>query len=133
MAPSIFSVVSPSPLSGTLLRLSALASLGLAGTKLYLAPSTTAGIADQPLSSITAPAKAEKLAVYQDASWFIVGALLQLRWSYTGLGSVLDKAAFFIVALQYAAGGIGSYRIGFSRPAYLFAGGLLPMLGALIE
>lgn len=49
-----------------------------------LAPSETAGLADQPLSDITAPAKEQKLAVYQNASWFLVGAILQLRWSYTG-------------------------------------------------
>lgn len=34
MAPSIFSVVAPSPLTGTLLRISAIGSLIIAGTKL---------------------------------------------------------------------------------------------------
>merc|ERR1712225_147902 len=133
MAPSIFSVVSPSPLAGTLLRFSAIGSLVIAGTKLYLAPTTTRGVADQPLSAITAPAKAEKLAYYQNASWFVVAALVQLRFSYTGIPSVLDKAVFAVLSLQYAIGGLGNYRLGFSKAGLAYAAAFLPLVGSLFD
>lgn len=144
-----------------------------------LAPRTTSGLADQPLSDITAPAKASKLAYYQNIGWYLVGALVQLRWSYTGallcfinamiyqlivvlpscrnslcswcviflvstpagthadtfFGrlSLTDKAAFGLISLQYLSGGVGFLRLGFNAPAFAFATGLLPMLGALLE
>ncbi|KAK9900847.1 hypothetical protein P389DRAFT_187707 [Cystobasidium minutum MCA 4210] len=131
--PSIFAQVGPSPLAGTLFRIAALGSVAIAGSKLILAPTTTSGLADQPLSDATAPAKASKLSYYQNAGWYLMGALVQLRWSYTGIHSVLDQAVFGLLSLQYLTGGIGFFRLGFSAPAAAFATGLVPMLGALLE
>lgn len=44
-----------------------------------------------------------------------------------------DKAAFVLVALNYAAGGLGNYRIGLTGPAFAFAGSLVPMLASLSD
>lgn len=44
-----------------------------------------------------------------------------------------DKTVFALLALQYTAGGASFYRLGFRRPAFAFAGGLLPMLAVLFE
>jgi hypothetical protein len=71
-----------------------------------LAPRITSGLADQPLSEVTAPAKVSKVAYYQTVGFAVVGALLQLRWSYTGkqlslssfLWSLADSASLSGIA-----------------------------------
>lgn len=93
MAPSLFAIVGPSPLAGTLLRISAVSSLALFGIKLSLAKTTTSGIADQPLSAITKPAKAQRLAFYSNAGFFLASALVTLKFSYAG---AFDDARFVI-------------------------------------
>ena len=68
-----------------------------------LAPTTVSGLADQPLSDATAPAKASKLIYYQNAGWYLMGALVQLRWSYTG-GSHDSLYVFMLPSwLMYAS------------------------------
>lgn len=52
---------------------------------------------------------------------------------HMGIDCETDKAVFAILSLQYATGGLGFYRVGYTGPAFAFAGGLLPMLGALLE
>jgi len=176
MAPSIFSAtLGVSPLAGSLLRLSALGSLAICVTRLSFARSIVGGLADQPLSAVTAPAKENKLSFYQNTSWFLIGAVLQLTWSFRGgrnysqafsrqsceadpsfdrysLGPwyvvlrksfardgidvkiyLTDKAAFALLGLQLASGGIGEYKLAHTGLAFAFAGSLLPMLGALSD
>lgn len=58
-----------------------------------LAPRITSGLADQPLSEVTAPAKVSKISYYQSAGFAVIGALLQLRWSYTGAFTIIARPA----------------------------------------